>query len=297
MHELLTIDADTYYSDLCSGPDAPPTLTQSMAHTLISQSPLHAWRRHPRLGNQEQEETAAMTRGTMVHAMLTGETGLENVEIMPFDTYLSGAAKAAKKDCIARGKVPMKQKEYDDCRDAANAALKLKDSLAHYGIRFDGQTEGVVLWHETASNGNIVPCRCRIDHWLPELAMILDPKSTDDVNPTKLGKRMVNGGMDIQAAAYRSAISNKFPNMAGRVQFQNVFIESKRPHDIVPVKPSAIMLRLGQLKWQRAIDLFEICTRTGKWSGYAERPIEISPPNYALMDEAEANPEAAELLA
>src|SRR5262245_50563917 len=62
-----------YLADPCPA----PSLSASIAHILLSQSPRHAWEAHPRLNpHYEPEEAEAFDLGTAAHAYL-----LEGAEV------------------------------------------------------------------------------------------------------------------------------------------------------------------------------------------------------------------------
>ena len=54
------IPAADYHADRVGHGDAP-SLSSSVARTLIQQSPIHAWFKHPKLGNAPRESTASMS--------------------------------------------------------------------------------------------------------------------------------------------------------------------------------------------------------------------------------------------
>ena len=58
-----------YHSDPCDS----PSLSASIAQTIVLESPAHAWLQHPRFGGKQIEPTKEMDRGTLVHALLLGK--------------------------------------------------------------------------------------------------------------------------------------------------------------------------------------------------------------------------------
>ena len=52
---IYEIPATEYHADPCP----EPSLSASVARTLIDRSPLHAWMKHPKLGGQQEEITGA----------------------------------------------------------------------------------------------------------------------------------------------------------------------------------------------------------------------------------------------
>ena len=64
---IYEIPATEYHADPCP----EPSLSASVARTLIDRSPLHAWMQHPKLGGQQEEKPAArMSLGSAAHSVI-----------------------------------------------------------------------------------------------------------------------------------------------------------------------------------------------------------------------------------
>ena len=87
---ILNCSPGDYYRDPC----AVPSLSQSIAHTLVTQSPLHAWSEHPRLGNQRKPASKAMDVGSLIHKLVLGK-GVD-VEIVLSLIHISETPNVAK---------------------------------------------------------------------------------------------------------------------------------------------------------------------------------------------------------
>lgn len=62
----------------------PPRLSRSLACTLLSRSPLHAWHQHPKLGGGLAETpTRSLEGGSLIHALLLGEGPKIEVAMIP----------------------------------------------------------------------------------------------------------------------------------------------------------------------------------------------------------------------
>jgi hypothetical protein len=91
-----------YHADPC----VSPSLSQSIAHTLVTLSPRHAWLEHPRLGGQKRKATKAMDEGSILHRLLLGE-GVD-VGVIHEDDYKTKAARELRdqiltgRHCISR---------------------------------------------------------------------------------------------------------------------------------------------------------------------------------------------------
>lgn len=276
--QLTTMPAEVYHADPCS----TPSLSQSMARTLLTSSPLHAYRAHPKLGGVSRKATKSMDNGTVIHDLLLNGGTLEGIVVLPYDDYRKKDAQADRDAVIASGRIPVKQADYDEL---VGAAGYIATRLASMDITFPGQTEGVLTWDERADCGTIVRCRARIDHWLAP--QIDDLKTTQSAHPKAIVRSMIDHGYDIQAAAYLSGIEKKFPELAGRAAFRFLFVETVEPFLVTPVVPSGSMLALGRSKWRRAINLWAKCLNTNTWPGYVEGTYTAYATNWALQDEME----------
>lgn len=283
------VDRDAYYADaLCDG---ALTLNQSTAHMMLSRSPKHAWAAHPQLGGRRRKTTPEMTLGTIIDEILLG--GERGLEVVPFDAYRSNAAKEARDAAIARGKTPVKEPDILEYREASERARK---NLDFAGIDLDEyQKQVCILWVEHASNGAPVQCRALMDLVYVARGLILDLKTTENARPDGLGRKCITYGYHIQGAAYTSALEHVVPDLSGRVRFQNVFLETEFPNVVTLTEPSGAMLQLGRVQWQRAVDIWEECTRTGKWPAYTAvgEVARLEPPPWAIDDAFEETNHAA----
>lgn len=282
---LEIVPAVEYHAD----PRERPSLSQSMAHTLISRSPSHAWREHPRLGGLGRATTRAMDAGTIVHSLLlNGSETDDSIVLLDYENYRTKAAQTDRDIAILDGKTPILRMEYEGHRVAANAVLL---QLAEFGIELNGQSEGVGYWSETADDGTEILCRCRMDHWSAPL--ILDFKTTSDAHPRKCERSIIDHGYDVQAYAYQSAIGKIFPDLAGRTTFLNIFIEMEPPYLVTPLKPDGSIMQLGRSKWRRAVNLWAKCLREDKWPGYATEIVSATAPQWAVTAEMDASPSSS----
>lgn len=290
-------------SDYHAERDLPLSLSQSMAHTLVSLSPAHAWLRHPKLGGKGRKATAAMENGTVIHDLLLNGGKLENIAVLEYDDYRTKAAQEEKKLAIEAGEIPMLLKVFDELSMAAQVLIpKLRDA----GIEFKGQTEGVALWEEKDDDGRPVQCKARLDHWL--LPQIDDLKTARSAHPDDCVKAIFEWGYDIQAAAYISAMTKLHPEIfeyrmdmhsaenieAPRFRFH--FVELVEPYLFTTIEPDDSILAVGRSKWRRAICLWSKCLRENKWPGYFDGPYSASAPPWKLRDEVAYSADAAELM-
>lgn len=271
-------EADYHADDIGS---VKPSLSSSVAHTLISQSPLHGWLKHPRLGNATREQSPEMDRGSRIHALVLG-TPLE-LSVIHAGNYRTKAAQEHRDAAYANGLIPILVRELDADREIAACIL---EQLKARGIAFTGKREAVAVWEEPSGRGPVM-CRGRLDHVCPPL--IDDLKTCRSAHPDKLVRHVAEYGYHIQAAAYTSAITKIHPELAGRIRFRWIFAEildpvpARGPKTIVTVaRPSGAMLELGAALWSRAVESWARCLADDHWPGYAESEVAIEPPAWAM---------------
>lgn len=279
-NELIKISADDYHADPCE----VPALSSSIAHTLVSKSPLHAWAQHPKLGGVPRVASKEMDRGSLIHALLL-ENG-KDVAVIDAADYRTNKAKEARDVARERGMVPVLAADYGSAKEAVRI---LRNRLETLGIDLAGEKEVTALWTEFADDGTEVQCRGMIDilrHWKSGSgsgADILDPKTCRSAHPDACQKHMNGYGYSIQRTAYVRAIEKVIPETAGRVDFAFLFCEEVPPTwAVTPVRMSGAFRELGERQWRRAVNLWAECLQTNQWPAYVGGAIEIEPPAWAM---------------
>lgn len=247
------MSAAEYLADPCDA----PSLSSSVASLIVSKSPWHAWRAHPRLGNM-RESSDEQDRGTIVHALVLGEH--HRFEVLDVDDFRTKAARERRDDATARGKLAIKRAFYGECADEAN---EIRATLVErYGIDLAGmKVERTAVWRE----GGAV-CRARIDAW--DGRTIYDLKTTRDASPVAIERAVRSYDYHVQQAAYVSAVEHIEPHLAGRVRFVFLFVENDT-NEVVPVELDGGLATIGANRWKRAVDVWARCLKANKWPGYA----------------------------
>lgn len=276
MAELHDWTEDEYHADPCE----QPSLSQSIAKTLVTDSALHAWTQHPRLGGIPRPPTKSLDDGTAVHELLLGG---DRIVAVDYPDFRKAAARIERDNAIEAGKVPICAPKLAELRDVAES---LRVRIEAMGFDLDaGQTEASITWTEDSRHGPVL-CRGRMDFVAPERGLIVDLKSARSANPKKLGKHFHDYGLDIQWAAYTRALEQHSPEMAGRVDFVFLCCELVPPYSVTPCRPNGEMRMLGNARWARAVDAWARCIRDDHWPDYTDGEIvDIAPPVYALADE------------
>ncbi len=272
---ILTCSDAEYFADPC----ALPSLSQSIAHLIVSQAPIYAWQAHPRLGGAPRESSEEQDQGKLLHSLLLGKGA--NVEIINADSYRTNAAKAAREAAVAAGRVPMLAEKYSAL---AETATQIRARLADQGIELSGESEVKLEWTERGTHGDVL-CRGMIDHLILDRGIIYDVKKIRSAHPKVCARHMIEYGYDVQHAAYTSAVAKLRPQLEGRIEMVFLFMEMEPPYSIVPAQPDGTMRELGWMKWNRAVNVWERCLLNNHWPGYTDSVVSLSAPPWALTEE------------
>jgi hypothetical protein len=277
LHEL---SGKAYHSDPCEA----PSLSASIAHILVTRSPLHAWHRHPRLGGGGSKSTKSMTDGTVVHELLLGGDRIRAVAHKDFRTK---AAKAERDEHVAMGRVPILKHKLDPLRAVADT---IRERMLERGIDFADPgmaTEVSAFWQ---SDG--VQCRGRLDAlWIAEAddcATVYDLKLTQNAHPSEVERTIERYGYATQATAYLDAVQCIRPDLEGRVRYEWIFVEPEQPNAMTFAEPDGILEQLGESRWQRAKELWSQCLELHDWPDYApRRTVRVGAPPWVIAKELE----------
>ena len=273
----MPVQIPEYHDDLIA-------LSPSTGFALTTESALQAWTFHRLLGGKRKKDTDATSTGKLYHAGLL-EDGA-GIEVIDADAFRSNAAKAARDLAISKGLLPIVQPKWEQMQPALE---RIKENIAKTDYSLDGGCSEVkVEWTEPADcKAGGVPCHARLDWLSDDAAKIIDIKTTEgSVHPDTCAAKLVREGGALQEAANVSAISRIFPDLAGRVSFTFLFIQTKEPFDVVPIESDGSMRELGERQWQRAIGLWAGCRESGRWPGHSTgRAIRVGAPAWALARE------------
>lgn len=296
--EFRTMSAADYHADKIGD---QPTLSASLGRVLISQSPFHAWLRHPKMGGVRERSTSEQNNGTLLHALVLGE-GREDIVVIDADNFRTKAAQELRDAASDAGKVPILKK---DMAQAERSAAAVISAIEDAGLHLGGVSEQVAVWEEETGSG-LIQCRARMDHTdlgtpnMPvDTPFILDLKTTSlGTDPESAAATIAKSGYDLQRAAYLSAVERIRPDLAGRIRFVWVFVEelpfgSPFPVLVSMYEAGGSMRELGKQKWFRACEKWGECWsrhRTRPWPAYNTNnaPLMLEAPEWAMKRELEA---------
>lgn len=254
-------------------------LHPSVAKVLLLRSPRHArWQLdHPAKPSRE------MDLGSVVHALLLGAKQ-DRIVVVDASDFRTKAAQQARDEAYEARKVPIVRAKYEEAANIAGQALR---QLADYDIMLSGESELTLLWSEKTTGGRVVHCCGTLDHLDGE--WIYDVKTGSDASPDAQARQHYAMGNDLQAAAYLSAVEHCRPELAGRVRFAFIGVETSPPYVVQVTELDAEYLEVGRRRWARAVAIWERCQRTGNWPGYSPPglSVRLALPRWAAMREEE----------
>lgn len=274
---LYQIPLNEYIADPCP----VPSLSASIAHALITESPLHASMRHPRLHpGGERDQSAKADIGTIVHGLLL-ENDESRVMIVEADDWRTKDAKAQREAAYTAGHVPVLAKQMGSIREivAAAKSAMAQSELAEAFTPQGGKAEQTLLWQE----GEIW-LRSRPDWITNDHRLILDLKTTTgSAEPTAWLRTMLSNGNDLQAVLGLRGIKTLDPT--SRCQFVFWVVEQNPPYASSFVGLSPQFLEMSEHKIERAIRDWTDCMTTNTWPGFPGRICWLEPPAYAWTAE------------
>lgn len=241
------------------------SLSSSIAKTLITKSPLHAWAEHPRLNpNYAPKDKAIFDLGRFVHAALLEE----NFELVVIDedSWKTKAAREARDAAREAGMVPLLIKDFLRAEEMIAAVRpQLEAHSARPALLTDGKPEQTIVWEDSLTGS--MPCRARLDWLRDDLTAIDDIKTTSaSANPEGWSRTLFSIGADVQAAFYLRGL--EAVTGATNVDFRFIVIETYPPFALSVVSLGPDVLTLARKKVDYALDLWARCLANDSWPAY-----------------------------
>lgn len=259
-----------------------PSLSASIAKTLLGYSPHHAWWEHPRLhAGYVSEESEDFDLGKACHSfILEGESAFVIIDAKDFRTNV---AKDARDAARATGKTPLLAHRWQAVQDMADAVRVQLGTFEDLPCPFTaGKPEQTLVWRE----GDLW-FRARVD-WLHNGYRYMDDlKSTGiSANPDIWGRTIWSAGHDIQDAFYRRGVK-AVCEVEAKMRF--VVVENTAPHELSVLSLDPEGQALADRKVERAVSLWKACRESDRWPGYPRRTcyVEVPPWEEARLMERE----------
>lgn len=276
-HIQLDMPAHVYHGDPCP----LPSLSSGLLRTILSESPMHAWFAHPRLGRPkdeaEKQPSSVMQIGSAIHKLVLGRG--EEIAVLPFDDFKKTAAKEARDEALAARKIVLLP---DDYARAKAASLPLSEAVEDsLGMKIaDCLTEAVVTWREGRHWRRIM-----VDLLTPDYLRAVDLKSSGmSVAPSAAARTIYGSGYHIQAAFYLRGLDALHPAGAGKRQWDFAFVENDAPFSCSPlIRLSQAGYEVAHHEVQKGVEIWDDCLDAGEWPGhYSPEPYEAEPPAWMV---------------
>lgn len=272
-----------------------PTLSASIAHILLVQSPLHAKWAHPRLSPDYQEDNAKRADiGSAAHEMLVG--GEARIVEIAADSYRTNAAKEARDAAYAEGKIPILSERIPKLHAMVKTAQAFLADSEIAKLLLTCEPEMTVLWQEmfVAEAGSMkgrktdrVWCRARPDWLTKDRRWHFSYKTTlGSAEPEAwVRNHLTRDGHDLAAAFYEQGIGYA----GGNSECETLFViqEQEPPFACSLVGLSPAMREIAKGKVNRAINLWARGMQDDKWPCYPNRVFIAEPMPWDLTREQE----------
>lgn len=259
---LIEMPASEYHAESAPQFADVPHLSASIGKILISKTPYHAWRAHPKLGNAEREEKEVFDIGSAAHDLLLEGTAAR-ICVIDADDWRTKVAKEAREEARSNGLRPILSKHNAALQKMVEAARKFVAGSEVAGVFDDGKPEQTAIW-----KAGDVHCKARFDWLTNDSSMILDYKTTDYISPEFCTRQVERLGYDFQEAFYRRAVKH---TRGVDPQFVFLFQETSEPYSCLLVACAPSLHEIAAANVQRAINLWGDCLATDTWPGYGGR--------------------------
>lgn len=268
-------EARYHADDLC----AVPTLSRSVAHTLLTRSPAHAWAMHPRLNPSAQaEHTPALDFGRIAHSIVL--TGTDPCKVIEADDWRTKAAQQARDEAREAGLVPMLRRDHQTVVAMTQALHRF---LARHPARdafYAGRPEMTAIYEDAG-----VMCRARFD-MLPDdpAAPVVDYKTTRNAEPQAFARAIWTYGYDLQAAWYTRALKV----LRGRAPERFILLAQEKapPYAVTAHALDEAAFEHAEARVDEALSLWRGCLASNQWPAYEPIITPVGPPPWAYDREA-----------
>lgn len=192
--------------------------------------------------------------GTATHSLIL-EDDTSGVEVLDFAAWTTKAAKEARDEARAAGKIPMLAKDWQQ-------VVAMRDSVMAHPVAsklFTGhRAEASVFWEE----GGLM-LKCRPDAWHPSI--LVDLKTTRDADPNEFGSTAANLGYHQSVAHYIDGVHEA---TGEELPFRFVLVEKTAPYLVSVVDLDAEAIEIGRALNDRAKRIYRECLEANTWPGY-----------------------------
>lgn len=249
---------------------ASTALSSGMCHTLLTQSPFHAWHDSALNPNLERENSKTADIGVYAHAMLL-EGGLDKLVIVEADDWRTKAAREQRDEAYASGKLPILGCKVDEVAEMREAAYAYIHESEIAGVFDHGKPELTMVWQE----GDIM-CRARPDWLTDDRSILLHYKTTaGSVSPTSFSRTITNSGYAQAVQFYYRGLGTLEPETLRKTRHIIFCQDQARPFACALYELAPSLETIASSQIDRAIETWKQCVARQKWPAYEGRVIAI----------------------
>lgn len=256
--------AVVYHSDPC--PD--PSLSNSIAKTIIRHSPRHAWVKHPRLNPQfvvDQKAERKIEIANVAHARFL-RAGADRIEIIDGDDYRAKEPKAERAAAYAADRLPILLPDHNIAVAMVAVARLEFANYPEFSAVLDegaGFSEMIAAWHDEETW-----CRAMLDRVSTDLRIVLDYKTTGNAHPEACAARIADNYFQMQPAFYTRGLDALDPDGRGRRKFFFLYQEQEEPYACSVHELDGNHRAIGERQVEAALHIWKRCRETNVWPSY-----------------------------
>ncbi|MBK8751750.1 MAG: PD-(D/E)XK nuclease-like domain-containing protein [Candidatus Competibacteraceae bacterium] len=258
------------------------------SHALIeiTRTPLHCWAKYVDPARQDEEPTAAMRFGTLVHALvLTPETFGDEFVRADSIHRRSHEGKAEYAARLESGQRIVTTKDYQ-------AALRIVKAIRQHPVAGPlfkiGEPEKILTVQREPP---LLPLKGRLD-WLSPQPAIVELKTATDARKAGFLRAVYRHGYHLSAAFYRKLASEATGTPEDTIPHTFVVVETQPPYAVAVYPSSERLLAEGRALWETNLARFDDCWMAKDWPSY---PVESLDPSASMNGGPRFEIEAGEL--
>lgn len=261
------------------------SLHSSMAGTMLSKTPFHAWRKSKRLNNDAEETAAeAALMGSALHEVVLCRNW-EKIVRVEFDSWRTKEARTSRNKLLDAKKIPILAKKFDELEEIAEIVSSTAAKNKHLNQNKRGKAEQTIIWKESAEFltdqrecSREIYLRSRPDWLADDHSLIVSYKTTSNAEPQHYMRQiLVQEGYDLQAEFECSGIETLF---GLRPKYIWIVQETKAPFACSFLEHTEISAQIGRERKQCAVNMFAKCMHEQNWPSYPVETISAIPPAY-----------------
>ncbi len=240
------------------------------SHALIEidRTPLHCWSKYVDPAREDEEPTAAMRFGTLVHALvLTPATFADEFVLADSINRRTKDGQAEWAALAATGQQIVAGKEY---RTALEIVKAIQRHPVASGLFRVGEPEKTLVVEREPHRW---PLKGRLD-WLNPQPAIVELKTATDASREGFLRAVYRHGYHLSAAYYRMLVGRATGTPEDAIPHTFVVVETQRPYAVAVYPTSERLLAEGRALWETNLARFDACWTTNDWPSYPVESLE-----------------------